>query len=77
MKQTYKNLAEFIRQNKNTIREGDTYYDDEHSELYQIYTLQNIVNGEMYYKENGIAVRPIFSTLLIEVDDVKYMVTQK
>lgn len=77
MKTTYKNLAEFIRQNKDTMLIGETYYDKEHGELYQIFTLQHFVNAEMGEKEDGIATSPIFSTLLLEVDGIKYMVTQK
>lgn len=77
MKATYKNLAEFIRQNKDTMPIGETYYDKEYGELYQIFTLQHFVNAEMREKEDGIATSPIFSTLLLEVDGIKYMITQK
>lgn len=77
MKATYKNLAGFIRQNKDTMSIGETFYDNEYDELYQIFTLQHFVDEEMGEKEDGIVARPIFSTLLLEVDGIKYMVTQK
>lgn len=76
MSETYKNLAKFIRENKKTMNEGITYYDEKHNELYQIFTSSFLLNREPC-NEDGISVASLHSNLIVEVDGVKYLVTQK
>ncbi|RHH14419.1 hypothetical protein DW228_06355 [Bacteroides fragilis] len=76
MSETYKNLAKFIRENKKTMSEGIIYYDEKHDELYQIFTSSFLLNGEPCY-EDGVSITVLHSNLIVEVDGVKYLVTQK